>query len=60
MEWTRLRRVLDRMREKRAVLERTEHPTPFSFPLVVNRLREKMSSEQLEDRIQKMLVLSTR
>jgi ATP-dependent Lhr-like helicase len=60
MEWTRLRRVLDRMREKRTVLERTEHPTPFSFPLVVNRLREKMSSEQLEDRIQKMLMRSTR
>lgn len=60
MEWTRLRRVLERMRQKRVVLKRTRHPTPFSFPLVVNRLREKMSSEQLEDRIQKMLVRSTR
>ncbi len=60
MEWTRLRRVLERMRLKRVVLERTDHPTPFSFPLVVNRLREKMSSEQLEDRIEKMLVRSTR
>ena len=60
MEWTRLRRVLERMRQKRVVLERTDHPTPFSFPLVVNRLREKMSSEQLEDRIEKMLVRSTR
>ena len=60
MEWTRLLSVLDRMATKRVVLERIEHASPFSFPLVVNRLREKMSSEQLEDRIQKMLVRSTR
>lgn len=60
MEWTRLLSVLDRMAAKRVVLERIEHASPFSFPLVVNRLREKMSSEQLEDRIQKMLVRSTR
>ena len=59
MEWTRLRKVLERMRKKRVVIERTEHPTPFSFPLVVNRLREKMSSEQLEDRIRKMLIRTT-
>lgn len=59
MEWSRLRKVLERMHEKRVVIERTAHPTPFSFPLVVNRLREKMSSEQLEDRIRKMLVRTT-
>jgi ATP-dependent Lhr-like helicase len=28
--------------------------TPFAFPIIVDRLREKLSSEQLEDRIRKM------
>ena len=29
-------------------------PTPFAFPIMVDRLREKISSESLEDRILKM------
>ena len=28
--------------------------TPFSFPIITDRLREKMSSEKLADRIRKM------
>ena len=28
--------------------------TPFAFPILVDRLREKLTSEQLEDRIRKM------
>ncbi|HMN91466.1 MAG TPA: hypothetical protein PKE68_15700 [Saprospiraceae bacterium] len=28
--------------------------TPFAFPIMVDRLREKLSSEKLEDRIKKM------
>ncbi len=30
-------------------------PSPLSFPLVVDRLREKLSSESLQDRIERML-----
>ena len=59
MEWKRLRKVLERMESKSRIVTFPPHPTPFSFPLVVDRLRERMSSEQLEDRIQKMLVHST-
>jgi len=29
-------------------------PTPFAFPIMVDRLREKLSSERLEDQIRKM------
>jgi ATP-dependent Lhr-like helicase len=28
--------------------------TPFAFPVIVDRLREKISTEKLEDRIRKM------
>ena len=55
MEWKRLRSVLDRLQKRVIKPSFPAHPTPFSFPLVVDRLREKLSSEQLEHRIKKML-----
>jgi ATP-dependent helicase Lhr and Lhr-like helicase len=34
-----------------------DKPTPFAFPIMVDRLsRDKLTSEQLKDRIQKMVV----
>jgi ATP-dependent Lhr-like helicase len=30
-------------------------PTPLAFPLAVDRLRERLSSERLEDRIRRMV-----
>ena len=32
----------------------TKRFTPYAFPIMVDRLREKMSSEKLMDRIKKM------
>lgn len=58
MEWNRLRIVLERMHQKTLLIRHVAHPTPFAFPLVVDRLRDRMSSEQLEDRIRKMMVHS--
>ena len=29
-------------------------PTPFSFPIITDRIRTKLSSESVEDRIRKM------
>lgn len=55
MEWKRLTSVLDRLQHRVVKPSFPAHPTPFSFPLVVDRLREKLSSEQLEHRIKKML-----
>jgi ATP-dependent Lhr-like helicase len=31
-----------------------ERPTPFAFPLLVDRLREQLSSEKLADRVRRM------
>jgi ATP-dependent helicase Lhr and Lhr-like helicase len=55
LEEQRLRDALHRIRQQKIVITRPEMPTPFSFPLIVDRLnRERLSSEQLEDRIRKM------
>jgi len=54
IELDRLREVLDRLNSGKWIITHPEHPTPFSFPILVDRLREKLSSEQLEARIRKM------
>ncbi len=32
----------------------SSHPTPMAFPIMVNRIRAKVSSEKLSDRVRKM------
>lgn len=54
LQEARLREALARIREQKVVLSRPAKATPFSFPIIVNRLRERLSSEKLEDRIQRM------
>lgn len=55
LEEGRLRIALERIAEQKIVWKQCEKPTPFSFPLITDRLREKLSSEKLEDRIRRML-----
>lgn len=56
LEEARMRSALDRIKHQRIVIVQPPHPTPFSFPLIVDRLREKLSSEKLEDRIKRMSI----
>lgn len=51
----RLIQALERIDNQEFVWKACEKPTPFSFPIITDRLREKMSSEKLADRIQRML-----
>ncbi|OLL32270.1 DNA ligase-associated DEXH box helicase [Burkholderia sp. SRS-W-2-2016] len=51
----RIRIALERMNASRVVLTRPKKPTPFAFPLIVGRLREKVSTEKLADRVERML-----
>jgi len=37
------------------VITEPPHFTPFSFPIVVDRLRERLGSERLEDRVRKIV-----
>ncbi|MDQ6480271.1 ligase-associated DNA damage response DEXH box helicase [Dyadobacter sp. LHD-138] len=55
LEEVRMRKALDRIATQKIVVKKTKKPTPFSFPIMVDRLREQLTSEKLEDRIQKML-----
>jgi ATP-dependent Lhr-like helicase len=54
LQEARLREALARIRSQKVVLSRPAKATPFSFPIIVNRLRERLSSEKLEDRIRRM------
>lgn len=54
LEESRLRKALHRIQKQKIVIKDTERPTPFSFPIMVDSMREKMSSEKLEDRVRKM------
>ena len=55
LEEGRLRKALQRIQEQQICLTEPEKPTPFAFPIIVDRLnREKLSSESLEDRVKKM------
>ena len=51
----RLRDSLARMANQTLVVKPLTRPTPFAFPLLVARLREKLSNEQLADRIARMV-----
>jgi ATP-dependent Lhr-like helicase len=54
LEMPRLRNALDRINRQHIIIRHPDKPTPFAFPIMVDRLRERMTSESLEDRIRKM------
>lgn len=56
LEEARLRMALERIAKQKIIITRPEKPTPFAFPIMVDRFREKLTSEKLEDRIRKMAV----
>ncbi len=61
LEEGRLRLALERISMQEIVWKPCEKPTPFSFPLITDRMsREKLSSEKLEDRIKKMAAILMR
>lgn len=56
LEEARLRRALDRIAHQKIMLTYPKKPTPFAFPIMVDRMREKLTTEKIEDRIRKMVV----
>jgi len=51
----RLEETLERIGRLRLDLHPIKRPTPLAFPLLVERMRESMSSEKLADRIRRMV-----
>ena len=46
--------LLEKMNRQKISIQYPPQPTPFAFPIMVDHLREKLSSETLEARILKM------
>jgi ATP-dependent helicase Lhr and Lhr-like helicase len=55
LEIGRLRTSLARMNSQRLVLKELPRPTPFAFPLMVERFREQLSNESVADRIARIV-----
>ena len=55
LESARIEEALAAMRMRERVTVAIERPTPFAFPLMIERLRETVTSEQLSERIARML-----
>lgn len=55
LEASRFVATLTRLQGSQIVFTNPKKPTPFAVPLLVDRLRESLSSEALEDRINKMV-----
>jgi ATP-dependent Lhr-like helicase len=51
----RLEQTLERINRLTVELHPIKRPTPLGFPLLVERMRESMSSEKLADRIRRMV-----
>ena len=54
LEEVRLRKALERIAQQKIVVKEPDKPTPFAFPIMVDRMREKLTSEKLQDRIKRM------
>ncbi|WP_254427025.1 ligase-associated DNA damage response DEXH box helicase [Herbaspirillum sp. VT-16-41] len=55
LELERLRSTLAELRARTLTLVPLERATPFALPLMVERFREKLSTEKLADRVARML-----
>jgi ATP-dependent Lhr-like helicase len=54
LEQSRLRRALEKMRASRVRIMELTAPSPFAFPIFVERFRQELSSEELADRVARM------
>lgn len=55
LELSRLRATLERIAQLRLEFAELRHPSPMSLPLMVERFREKLTTEQLSTRLDRIL-----
>ena len=60
LEEGRLIEAMQRLTKQQVRLQNCLKATPFSFPIITDRMRERMSSEKLLDRIKKMTAVLTK
>lgn len=54
LEEQRLRRALSRLEQSRILVRQLTRPTPLAFPLIADRLRDRLSSESFAQRIERL------
>ncbi len=54
LEKDRIYEVLERIENMNIVIKHTPKPTPFAFPILIDRLRETLSTEKFEDKVRKL------
>ena len=54
IEEVRLREAMNRINTQKIIITNPQKPSPLCFPIMVDRMRDKISSEKLEDRVRKM------
>jgi ATP-dependent Lhr-like helicase len=55
LEIVRMKNAFTRLHNQKVVLTHPDKPTPFSFPILVDTLRDKFSNEDMQARIDKIL-----
>jgi ATP-dependent Lhr-like helicase len=60
LEFDRLEAALQRMASCEWLLERTARPGPLAFPLLVERLNNRMSNESVLERVQRLIAEAQR
>jgi ATP-dependent Lhr-like helicase len=51
----RMQEAFARISAQKIIVSKPERPTPFSFPILVDTLRERFSNEDIQARIDKIL-----
>jgi len=54
LEQTRLAKALKRLEKSKLLITEPPRPTPLAFPILIDRLRETLTSETITDRIEKL------
>ena len=55
LELSRLRNTLEKLASRELDLVHIKHPSPMSLPLMVERFREQLTTEQLSTRLDRIL-----
>lgn len=54
LDQSRFKEAMERINRQEIILKYPVKPTPFAFPIMVDRLRDKLTTETLADRVRKM------
>lgn len=54
LELNRLKTAYERIQKQKVIIRHLTKPSPFAFPIMIDRMREKYSNETLEEQVRKL------